>query len=604
MPNYRPTGFIPGAPGAIPAPGSDSQDYSANSSVSGHPHAFAASHPPEGAAYYGGGFVNGQLHSSQLAAPGGGARLFFHPTDPAGQGAYPGLQHHTPQGDASNPSHQTSPSDRTPGGDLQGNSNGLTYGNDQTAQNGQLVSPDYTNGTESVFANQEAVARMNGGGNGFMFMKHDPHTLRQYGAPMPMVGAPWVGGGFAPGQLSIPSQLPLQPSYYPNGQPKMENGKMPNGRLCQSPLSERAASPDLVDINSVPTIKFQQPPNGYGNMQFSVDSHGSMVSPLTTASMMPGTQGQLHAVPPHMQRFHSAPGMPMNHSWSNPDPFKCSTPGFEQRPPQQQPPSVQPRRSEDANSTQWDENADGQTMSRENSANGNDDASSSKDANEPAQQSKVEWGQAPSYPNVSGVVPRGSIRMSSAASTASTTSSLMNVTQTPQGLPPISIFPLGGQAGQFNNLSFPMGHQWQQPLQKPEAMTPTVIGKPMFGNPHMEEQLDEQTITLGSPVQHKDPSQRDRQVSGVSAVGLGIANVTFDESGLDVKEEQWAPSEIGTDGEDELESEEDDEDNDSDDDFMPGANGKKRGATTTGAKRGRGRSVLGRPALKQRRISA
>lgn len=575
----------------MPGPGSDSQDYSANSSVTGHPHAFAASHQPEGAAYYGSGFVNGQLHSSQLSAPGG-ARLFFHPADPAGQ-SYPGL-HHTPQGDGSNPSHQASPSDRTPCGDLQGN--GLTYG-DQTAQNGQLVSPDYTNGTESVFANQEAVARMNGG-NSFMFMKHDPHTLRQYGTPMPMVGAPWVGGGFAPGQLSIPSQLPLQPSYYPNGQAKMENGKMANGRLCQSPLSERAASPDLVDINAVPTIKFQQPQNGYPNMQFSVDSHGSMVSPLTTTSMIPGTQGQLHAVPPHMQRFHSAPGMPMNHSWSNPDPFKCSPSGFEQRPQQQQPPSAQ-RRSEDANSTQWDETADGQVMSRENSANGNDDASSNKDANESAQQSnRVEWGQAPSYPNVPGVVPRGSIRMSSATSTASTTSSLMNVTQTPQGLPPISIFPLGGQAGQFSNLSFPMGHQWQQPLPKQEAMTPTVIGKPLFGNPHMEEQLDEQTITLGSPVQ-----QKDRQVSGVSAVGLGIANVTFDESGLEVKDEHWAPSEIGTDGEDELESEEDDEDNDSDDDFMPG-NNKKRSATTNGAKRGRGRSVLGRPALKQRRISA
>lgn len=592
----------------MPAPGSDSQDYSATSSVSGHPHAFAATHQPDNAAYYGGGFVNGQLLGGQLTTPGANTRLFFHPTDPSGQTTYPGLQHHTPQGDASNPSHQASPTDRAPGTDLQGNNNGLTYGNDQTAQNGQLVSPDYTNGTESVFANQEAVARMNGANNGFMFMKHDPHTLRQYGTQMPMVGAPWVGGGFAPGQLSIPSQLPLQPSYYPNGQTKMENGKMANGRLCQSPLSERAASPDLVDINAVPTIKFQQAPNGYGNMQFSVDSHGSMISPLTTTSMMPGTQGQLHAVPPHMQRFHSAPGMPMNHSWSNPDPFKCSTPGFDQRPQlqQQQPPSAQPRRSEDGNSTQWDETgADGQIMSRENSATGNDDASSNKDANESAQQAKVEWGQAPSYSNVPGVVPRGSIRMSSAASTASTTSSLMNVTQTPQGLPPINILPLGGQAGQFNNLSFPMGQQWQQPMPKPEAMTPTnVIGKPLFGNPHMDEQLDDQTITLGSPVQQKDPSQRDRQVSGVSAVGLGIANVTFDEGGLEVKDEQqWAPSEIGTDGEDELESEEDDEDNDSDEDFMPGGSGKKRGATTTGAKRGRGRSVVGRPASKQRRVS-
>lgn len=546
-------------------------------------------------------FLNGQLHSSQFTGPGGPARLYFHPTDPSGPGAYPSMVPHNLPGDGSSQSHQTTPSDRNHSAEVQSGHNGLGYGSDQITQNGQPVGSDYSNGADSMFTSHEATVRMNGGSS-FVFLKQDPHMLRHYGTPMPMVGAPWVGGGFAPGQLAMPSQMPLPSSYHPNGQVRMESGKPANDRLCQSPLSERGASPELVDINAVPTIKFQPSHHGYSNMPFSVDPHGSMISPVTAASMsVPG--GQLHAVPPHMQRFHSAPGMAINHSWSQPDPFKCSTPGFEQRmQPQPQQPLGPPQRSEEASSAQWADSADGQLMSRETSANGNDDSSPNKDVNDCAQQSKVEWGQSSSFSNAPGVVPRGAVRMSSTASTASTTSSLMNVTQTPQGLPPMSFSPFGGQQGQLGNLSFPVGHQWQQPSSRQDVMAPGVVGKPMVCNPHMGEPLDEHSITLGSPVQ-SDDVQRDRQLSGVSAVGLGIANVTFNEGGLDVKEEQWTPSEIGTEGGDGLESDESDADRDSDEDFLPG-NSKKRGATMNGSKRGRGRLALGRPAVKQRRISA
>lgn len=574
-----------GGPGSVS--GSEAPEYSVSPSVTGPPHSFAASHPPEGAAFaFAGGFVNNQqFHNAQLAPAPAGIR-YYHPGHPEAQphGGPPSLSH---PGAGPESAHQG----QAPQGDRaefqqQQQVNGVPYPGD--GSNGGPV-PDY--GEQSVFAYQDnSIPRLPNGavmnGPGGFYFKNEP-GVRQF-QPDPnhvlaaQAAASWggVGGGFAPGQLALPA-MPLQPSYH-NYNLQMHSGgqqKLGQRPLCASPLSERAASPDLVDINTVPAIKYQQPHGHTFPMPFSaVDPHGHLQSPMAMSTLSSG-QAQLHSAPPHMQRFHSAPGVPtLNGGWNQTETLKSMPqPGFENRNPLR-------RASAGVQGEEW--TLEDNMLSRD-ASDGEGDSASAKEVNNTNPQVKVEGWATPTGGYTMPVRP-GPLRFPSSASTTSTASSLMNVTATPQSLPPIAVFP------QANGMQHHPGYPyqtppppgWNQPGMKEQTLvTPHMLGRPVFIQHHQADDDNEHQITLSSPP--KVPMPRDRQASGVSVVGLGIANVTFvdREGSIEDESKGWTPSESGSLGEDELESDDEANDDDSDDDFVLGAKPKRKSST---GKRSRG----------------
>ncbi|WOO78364.1 Zinc finger protein [Vanrija pseudolonga] len=587
------------------AAGGPTPQYATPNSVNGPPHAFAASHPPEGAAYsYAGGFVNGQLHSSQLA-PSGPLRPYFHdPADTQTGGQPGGGQAFSNGGSESSPAgNQAGQGDRSAESQQQQQQqqqqqppNGA-FGYDHAAQNGgQFNGPGngYSN-DQSVFAYQDnSLSRLQNGN--MMYFKQEPHAMHRFPTDpnhMPvMPQGPWggVGGGFAPGQLALP---PMPLGYYPGSQQinaiKTEHKLTEQQRLIQSPLSERAASPELVELTSVPTIKFQPPapPPNYP-MAFSAVEHSHLGSQMPGAGIQhfPGGHPQLHNPPPQMQRFHSAPAVPtLSQQWEGLDGLRAPSGAYAD-------PRLQRRVSEASEAAKSPASeADADTEANQNKA-----AAVAKD-----QQVKAEWNQHPAYPSVAGARPN-QYRYASSTSIASTTSSLINATATPQGLPPISIFPaVHGQPVYPPPMGAPQ--HWNGPPKEPQILSPMLV-RPFFAHPNGGEDPNaqaEHNITLSTP----QLASRDRQVSGVSAVGLGIASVTFhDRDGSDGEDDPaWDGSDAGSfEGEEELESDEDDDgdgDDDSDDEFVlnPKANTKRK---STNIKKGRG----GRPPAKARRVAA
>lgn len=569
----RPQSFL--VSGAGHASGSETPDYDGTPPLTGPPHGFAASHPSEGSAYFGGGYVNGQLHSSQLAAlTNSGLRPYFHPGHAEAQG-----QHGSALGDPNNggegPQGDHSPSE------LHHQSN-IPYNGDNSSQSHSSIGAQDYSADQSVFSYQDnAIPRVANGlmnpGNGFYF-KTDVSSI------MPQT-QPWggVGGGFAPGQLTLPGAAVHSPYYQvaQNGQ-KVDN-KL--GNRLQSPLSERAASPDLVDINNaqtmkMPTIHHPPYPMPFTNMDNNLNSS---LSAAAMSALHPSS-GQLHSAPPHMQRFHSAPGVPTmnNQHWTQPEPFKPSTPGFESRP------HLMRRHASD-----WAPEHAGLLR-----ANSEAEAESKEGTPAPTNQ----WHTA--YAGGPGTRPVP-YRFSSSTSNGSNASPLLNVS-TPQSLPPLSIFP---NPSGINNAMMPGGfgyppnsvNPWLHNSLKDQQVVTPVLGRPMFGTPQQADEMEEPQITLNSGP--KLPIARDRQTSGVSVIGAGLGSVTFgDREGSAEVDRKWTPSDTASvDGNDDGDSEDDEdvEDDDSDDDFVLGKTPIKR--KTSNGKRARG-GMASRGTAPKRRV--
>lgn len=628
--------------GSVPPSGSDSQEYGTSPSNSGPPHPYAASHPPESAAYSysNGGFVNGMLHSSQLAPnqAGSGLHPYFHPSHPEAQG----------HGPLSSLTHSGGSSDHTQEGNQAGSGNrgtdlqypqpaGQMGFNGSLQQNNLGVSNGGSEGgDQSIFSYQDnSLSRMSGNGGGpmtnstFYYKQEASAGMRPFQSDSNMVTSnPWGQvGGFTHSQLSLPSlSNGLQPPYHPQQpqqqqpQPQQQGFQQPQqGQPSQqqpadsvksepkpshSPVSERANTPEpLVDINAVPKITYPpQPMPNYPPMaSFTGLQHSHMPSPIISG--MPGGQPALHAVPPQMQRFHSAPILPTinNNGWHQFEQLKATTPGA---------PGTQgfgdarmPLRRIPMAGESW------QQISPQSQPQGTDagshdasdgESASGKGNKTPGLPPRVpEWN--PNFPMVRGA----QFRYASTGSTVSTGSSMINATQTPQTLPPMNMFTSASPTSYFS----PNAPQaWTTvPTKENSGVAPNMLARPGFIPPHMAQQGSQDNQT--SP--DKLPMGRDRQASGVSSVGFGLANVTFDENDVsgDEDDKPWTPSVVGSpdEGEEELDSEDDDGpgDDDSDDDFVLCSKPKRKGSGNGSGKRGRGRT-LPRPAgtQQQRRVLA
>lgn len=362
IPTFRNQGYA----GSVPGSATGSNDYA--TSPTGTPHPYSTTpNPSEGAyPYSNGGFVvGGMLHSSQLA-PHQPLRPYFLP----GQ----------------DPVHQGHPKSH----EGQMAPNGL-----YDAAQGNLVNHEYTE--QQVFTYPDnPMSRVQSnpvmGSNGFYF-KHEPAMRPFQPVPnqmgmLPQGGWGGVGGGFNPSQIALPGQ-----QYYQGGyQVKPEAGK-----------DESAPEPNSPELVDMAQPKFQQHP------QYQVVFNG--VSPnLPGPAAINAPNGQLHSVPPQMQRFHSAPILPTtgNNGWPQND-LKATTPGYNDR--------ASFQRSHPG----WEE-------------------PTTHESEPEMDKDKQEWDQPPVYPAVPGLRVTSQFRYPSTASNTSANSGLQSV-QTPQSLPPTNIFP-------------------------------------------------------------------------------------------------------------------------------------------------------------------
>ncbi|GMK55937.1 hypothetical protein CspeluHIS016_0209930 [Cutaneotrichosporon spelunceum] len=614
MPNMGSRPFL-GSAGSVPPSASDSNDYGTPPSNLGPPHGYAASHPPESAAYsYSGGFVNGILHSSQLA-PSQGAALhpYFHPahTEAQGHGPLSSLCH---PGGSSDQGGQASPGERPdvqyshPGGQLGFNSAALQQSNLGIATSGS------EGGDQSIFSYQDSsVPRLSGQAGGamsnstFYYKQEAPGGGMRPFQPEPgmIPQAPWGQVGvFNPTQLSLPPlNSGLQPSY------QQQQGGFPdqNQETCvvknepkqsHSPVSDRANTPDgLVDVGS---IKYQQSMPSYPPMAtFTGLTHNHIPAPLL--ANVPGGQPALHAVPPQMQRFHSAPIVPTinTNGWNSFEQFKATTPGapsgFNDRMPIRRMPMA---------GDAWQIPPAPQLQAGDEGSHDASDADSASatSAKTPAMAPRVvDWNPSPSFPTVRGAAQ---FRYPVAGSA---TASMLNAAQTPQSLPPMGAFNSNPPTSYFQpNAS--QGWTTLPPKEQP-FVAPNMLARQPFMAPYMQQQGSQDSqLSISSD---KLPMGRDRQASGVSSVGFGLANVTFDEAdgSGDEDDKPWTPSAVGSpaEGEEELESDDEDGagDDDSDDDYVLGGKLKRKAGGGCG-KRGRGRTIPRPPGSQQpqRRVLA
>jgi hypothetical protein len=412
--------------------------------------------------------------------------------------------------------------------------------------------------------------------------------------------APWGQvGGFNASQLALPPlSSGLQPSYHQQGgfqqnqQVEVKNEPKPS----HSPVSERATSPDgLVDVNSIPAIKYPQMPSYPPMATFTGLTNHHMPAPLL--ANVPGGQPALHAVPPQMQRFHSAPIVPtMNNNGWNFEQFKATTPGAPGAPGFND--RGMPVRRMPMAGEQWQQPPPPQPQAADDGSHDASDAesASAKSAKTPGMAPRVpDWNPSPSFPTVRSVAQ---FRYPSTGSAASAASSMMNATQSPQSLPSMTPFNNNPPTSYFQAHA---AQGWTVPGKDQPFVAPNMLGRQPFMPPHMQHQHSQDSqLSVSSD---KLPMGRDRQASGVSSVGFGLANVTFDEGdgSADEDDKPWTPSAVGSpeEGEEELDSEDEDGagDDDSDDDYVLGGKPKRKSSGGSG-KRGRGRPIP-RPAGSQ-----
>ena len=448
---------------------------------------------------------------------------------------------------------------------------------------------------------------------GMMWYRAEQAAPRSTSSPMPL-RPPYMSAqygnvaGFSADQLSIPvnNQQQMLSSYY-----------QPSPMAPTNEAETREGSPDLVDINAVPSINVEPMPTPLHGSFSAVAPQFSTIPQIQVPSPMPE---RLHSAPPFLTRFHSSPLVPTVSSWGNIEPY--SGPGG-----YGDAHSLGGGRS--GEDEDWEE-LEEQMLSRDVSA-GPEDEARVQEATPPVatQQGgeslpKPQWDAPVTFP----VNPREPTRVfSSAASVASTSSTLVNSadpTAAPAGLSPLTIYPQQSVSPMIYTPMQDQGHfyptpvtpwettpnfkGYQQPLYQHYALqSPAVILPPREAYAHQPtssstlpmQQADVHNITLSTP-----PSTLQRKDTGattVSAVGLGIANVHFGDQTpcLDVDNQYTPPSEKGdlpSEGDDDESVEEFDagEESDSDDEFLPGGRGRAKRKMGLAKKKTRGVMVKSR----------
>ncbi|WRT68657.1 uncharacterized protein IL334_005636 [Kwoniella shivajii] len=410
-----------------------------------------------------------------------------------------------------------------------------------------------------------------------------------------------VGGGFYPGQLSLPPNYHnhLTPSYYHpiNMSIQSRSSSDVKPHLPQSPDGSTDNDDDdgdepLVALHEAPPTFALHPPNGgsFTNMPFSASMPFSAVE-NTHFGQLPGAHsqilenthqniGRLHSAPPTMQRFNSLPMVPTISTWGQASAFNAPHAG----------------RSKSADE-EWEDIAD-EMLSREASVTDDTQAVSvTVEQQTPVGgQEGHHWGPPIVYP----VLPRDNLKnpFSSAASSSSTSSTLVGSSAqpvlAPNQLPPISVFtnnhhpmaltPINPNG--FYPTPITPANGWMYDSLKSRAVlySPAPVGQ------HHDDQDQEndtsQDITLTTPPKWAEQPRKDGRT--VSAVGLGIANVHFEDRQSDIitdKEDQEFRE-----GEEEI-SDKDTIGNGSDDEFVLGRKPNKAKRGTGGRGRGRARGT-------------
>ncbi|EIW68399.1 hypothetical protein TREMEDRAFT_69350 [Tremella mesenterica DSM 1558] len=571
------------------------------------PHAFAPSQPQEGAAYNFNGGFNAPYQTPQLV---------FSSSGPGSNGNESGFRIY--QGDQAGISSLHTPTT----GSLHGDN--TSEGHPTTPEPSSAISSsfrqqDHSHGynsighgyPESFVYNQQSqpMSRVPSSG-GIMYFKQEdrsvsaPHDAHRF-QPHYTTGAyGGVGGGFHPQQLAFPPQHQghLHPSYFSYASPmtaplrpeSMSLGKVSMmghehpGSLPQGHSREGSQEP-LVEIGNanVPFVNVHGPTDGA--LQISgTNLHASHFNPLTQNPpqfvLAQPQHDRLHSAPPMLQRFNSMPNVPTVSSWNEAQQFQGTGSFGDVH-------SVGGGRSHDGE--EWGDledhvMADGEDASTvdggDHDGHGNTSQSSIEAQKSAAQ---AQWGESMIYPIPPSHLHRDQPRAFSAASSSSSATLVApSMNGTAPTLPPISVFsqhPNHPHQGHSHAMALTPIH----PVH-PHHLYPTPItanGWVYHHGPHTPEQ-EAHNITLTTPPKGLGM----RKESAVSAVGLGIANVHFDErdeSFIASKEEMGSEAGDGQmEGVDDVEGMEKGEglEEDSDDEFVLGKK-KKGGKRVSGNKK-------------------
>ncbi|WWD02092.1 hypothetical protein V865_000130 [Kwoniella europaea PYCC6329] len=615
-------------------PSSNGEYYPATPSSASAPHGYATLHPSEGTAYpFSGGLSGGPIFGgasgqSSYVIPGhpGGYRPPQFYQSPQAQGSVALTPISTTASHFGDSIHQGSNS-QTPStpaaGGFGGDNKHQIHSGPASAHPGLSPSPginqqsfsqvQYPSSFNSYSQSTGySLSRFPSEGGGMIYTDGRAFgnmSQRSVSNPLEapkfqpyMAAGPYghVGGGFHPSQLAMPhNQHPqLLPSYYHS----MHMGLQPrsaNEVKSEFPSSPNGSSSDdddepLVALSEAPPSIALHPPTGPAmNMPFSaVESSNFGQFPNAQPQVLAVQQsssGRLHSAPPTLQRFNSLPTVPTVNQWGQVNGYQSH--------------SVGDAKSADE---EWEDIAD-EMLSREASV-ADDTQVTPATVEHKTPMNNVEegnqWGEPIEYP-----VPPLETRknpFSSAASSSSTSSTLVGSsihTLPPSHLPPISVFTHANQPMALTPIN-PNGFyptpitpaNWSHDGFKPHA----VFESPAMVNHQQRSDRDQendhsQDITLTTPPKWIEQQRKDGRT--VSAVGLGIANVHFDDRENDIvvegkEDRDWDPT---CEGEDEKISEDDTVDDDgSDDEFVLGSRPKKgRNSTARGRGRGRGSRGMG-----------
>lgn len=421
-----------------------------------------------------------------------------------------------------------------------------------------------------------------------------------------------VGGGFMPSQLAMPApRQMLQPSYFqyaPVTTAPTDPGSTSTGHTASAPSAtsyqagssssptssgtgaSRGITPEpLVDVHSASSFSFDQPSGPPISMPYSAVDHRHF-NPLThgppQTAQVPAHFVRIASAPPNLLHFQSLPAVPTISGWDEIGPYHGPG-GYGDAH------SIGGGRS--GEDEEW-EYMDDLMGSRETSTSESMEenvAANSAATSVSSRKLPGHWSTPIAYPTPPARPPQESGRYPSSESSSSASSTL--VSRSPHDAPFKPLPPTSGFASSTHpmaltpitpcgyypppatpvNISWG-GHPMRQEVFENSAKMERSIDPARLSGPHR----DEQSITLLTP------PRLNRQESGpVTAVGLGIAGVSFRDRPEDVIERKESeestvypiPIEVEEEIDSDLEMAVDDV---SDDDFVPG--GSKRKSTKKG----------------------
>ncbi|WVQ95196.1 hypothetical protein IAU59_002290 [Kwoniella sp. CBS 9459] len=583
--------------------GSNGEYYLATPSSASAPHGFATLHPSEGTAYtFHGGFSGSVFggapgsHPAFLIPSGGAFGKSFQqsPQAPGSVALTPittsavNFESQTPStpstgvlGEEGKPHiqqvQQGGPSSAHPGlspspGAQPGGSGYAQYPSPLSAyphSAGHSLARFPSNGNAVIYTdNKQAIAMSQRSiSNPIDAPRFQPYSAGPFGH---------VGGGFHHSQLAIPpGQQHLMPSYQhpmhyavqqsgPGEEVKPQIPHSPDGTSSDEEFDE-----PLVSLHDNPTFAFH-PPNGpMMNVPFSAVESANFghLPPGQTQVLIAGQQqnGRLHSAPPTMQRFNSLPAVPTMGNWGPIEQYQAHSAG-----------------SAKSADEEW-EVLENEMLSREASVAEDTRAAPTMELKKsPVESGEAShWGQPIEYP----IPPRDNQKnpFSSAASSSSTASTLVASSihgSAAHPLPPISVYTQTAQPMALTPLN-PNGYftpitpanSWIHQQMKSQGMVE------QHGHFQPNEEHDQENDPSSQDITLTTPPKWGERKDGrtVSAVGLGIANVHFDDRENDIDED-----------EDALASDDESVGDGSDDEFVLGRKQKKKARRSAGSARGRG----------------